>query len=236
MRIFEPILGDKANSLCETITAYQFVCEAEQRCIVSGDHTRTIQVATPTVGGLMKFAVKTATCLGCKTPLRANNSVKSESLARVVRYLNFRTNDPLLQTALCATTVGRDSGSSTRNRSPPRQSCKCGSRACGRSVNDARARCIRYVSNCRSFCMSKMLSQSRIGCPVFQSRLPDLLYAQEGAKGRGGRECGSRSLRGRAVVDALLASKLDGRFVVSCELCDQDGRLHMPLSCTHTSR
>jgi DNA polymerase delta subunit 1 len=45
--------------------------------IVSGEHTRTIQIATPTVGGLMKFAVKTVTCLGCKTPLRANNSVSS---------------------------------------------------------------------------------------------------------------------------------------------------------------
>ncbi|KAI9635703.1 putative delta DNA polymerase [Dioszegia hungarica] len=52
MRIFEPILGEKAGSL------------------LSGDHTRSIQIATPTVGGLMKFAVKTVTCLGCKTPLR----------------------------------------------------------------------------------------------------------------------------------------------------------------------
>lgn len=59
MRIFEPILGEKASGL------------------LSGDHTRAIQIATPTVGGLMKFAVKTVTCLGCKTPLRANNSVKN---------------------------------------------------------------------------------------------------------------------------------------------------------------
>ncbi|KAI0295971.1 hypothetical protein BC826DRAFT_1006478 [Russula brevipes] len=59
LRIFEPILGEKANSL------------------LSGEHTRTIQIATPTVGGLMKFAVKTVTCLGCKTPLRANNSVSN---------------------------------------------------------------------------------------------------------------------------------------------------------------
>ena len=44
---------------------------------MSGDHTRTIQIATPTVGGLMKFAVKTVTCLGCKTALRPSNSVKS---------------------------------------------------------------------------------------------------------------------------------------------------------------
>jgi len=60
MRIFEPILGEKANSL------------------LSGGHTRSIQIATPTVGGLMKFAVKTVTCMGCKTPLRANNSVSTD--------------------------------------------------------------------------------------------------------------------------------------------------------------
>ncbi len=79
MRIFEPILGEKANSLraprilfCLMLsTVLSFVI------IVSGEHTRTIQIATPTVGGLMKFAVKTVTCLGCKTPLRANNSVSS---------------------------------------------------------------------------------------------------------------------------------------------------------------
>ncbi|THU91856.1 hypothetical protein K435DRAFT_829789 [Dendrothele bispora CBS 962.96] len=29
-------------------------------------------------GGLMKFAVKTVTCLGCKTPLRANNSLNKD--------------------------------------------------------------------------------------------------------------------------------------------------------------
>ncbi|CAE6482066.1 unnamed protein product [Rhizoctonia solani] len=56
-RIFEPILGEKAAA-----------------ALLSGSHTRTIQIATPTIGGLMKFAVKTVTCLGCKTPLKANNS------------------------------------------------------------------------------------------------------------------------------------------------------------------
>ncbi|KAJ3821920.1 DNA polymerase family B-domain-containing protein [Lentinula raphanica] len=61
MRIFEPILGEKASSL------------------LTGEHTRTIQIATPTVGGLMKFAVKTVTCLGCKTALRANNSTHKNS-------------------------------------------------------------------------------------------------------------------------------------------------------------
>ncbi|KAG8679676.1 DNA-directed DNA polymerase delta, partial [Ceratobasidium sp. 395] len=42
MRIFEPILGEKAAGT-----------------LLSGSHTRTIQIATPTIGGLMKFAVKT---------------------------------------------------------------------------------------------------------------------------------------------------------------------------------
>ncbi|KAG0255187.1 DNA-directed DNA polymerase delta [Actinomortierella ambigua] len=56
LRIFEPILGEKAESL------------------LSGDHTRTIQVSTPSIGGLMRFAVKTLTCLGCKTPLKKGES------------------------------------------------------------------------------------------------------------------------------------------------------------------
>lgn len=60
MRIFEPILGDKANSL------------------LAGEHTRTISIATPTIGGLMKFAVRTVTCLGCKTPLKTNNKGESQ--------------------------------------------------------------------------------------------------------------------------------------------------------------
>ncbi|GAA5907898.1 DNA-directed DNA polymerase delta POL3 [Sporobolomyces salmoneus] len=55
MRIFEPILGEKASSL------------------LAGDHTRTVSIVAPTVGGLMKFAVKTVTCLGCRTPLKPNS-------------------------------------------------------------------------------------------------------------------------------------------------------------------
>lgn len=51
-RIFEPILGPK---------------RADQ--LLTGDHTRTISVAVPTMGGLMKFTKKTQTCMGCKTPL-----------------------------------------------------------------------------------------------------------------------------------------------------------------------
>lgn len=51
-RIFEPVIGEKkANSL------------------LTGEHTRSISVAAPTMGGLMKFAKKTQTCMGCKKPL-----------------------------------------------------------------------------------------------------------------------------------------------------------------------
>ncbi|KIJ55415.1 hypothetical protein M422DRAFT_73327 [Sphaerobolus stellatus SS14] len=67
LRIFEPVLGEKAQSL------------------LSGDHTRTIQISTPSVGGLMKFAVKTVTCLGCKTPLKATNSFKGGAVCNNCR-------------------------------------------------------------------------------------------------------------------------------------------------------
>jgi DNA polymerase delta subunit 1 len=56
MRIFEPVMGDKASSL------------------LAGNHTRTVAVAAPTSGAMLKFAVKTATCLGCKAPLKHNPS------------------------------------------------------------------------------------------------------------------------------------------------------------------
>ena len=77
MRIFEPILGEKASLLCKCSPVPQ-VYMTNMASAVSGDHTRTIQIATPTVGGLMKFAVKTRTCLGCKTALKPTNSVPGE--------------------------------------------------------------------------------------------------------------------------------------------------------------
>jgi len=51
-RIFEPILGEK---------------KAAQ--LLTGEHTRSISVAAPALGGLMKFTKKTQTCMGCKKPL-----------------------------------------------------------------------------------------------------------------------------------------------------------------------
>ena len=91
MRIFEPILGEKANSLRESILP--LALSAYANFVVSGGHTRAIQIATPTVGGLMKFAVKTVTCMGCKTPLRTNNSVTSEPVPRFSWELHSQPSD-----------------------------------------------------------------------------------------------------------------------------------------------
>jgi DNA polymerase delta subunit 1 len=51
-RIFEPILG-----------------ESKAASLLNGDHTRSISVAAPSIGGLMKFAKRVHTCMGCKKPL-----------------------------------------------------------------------------------------------------------------------------------------------------------------------
>ncbi|KAK2581604.1 hypothetical protein KPH14_002110 [Odynerus spinipes] len=52
VRIFEPILGEKAHSL-----------------LLRGDHTRTKTVATSKVGALAAFTRKKETCIGCKAVL-----------------------------------------------------------------------------------------------------------------------------------------------------------------------
>nr|BAJ78755.1 DNA polymerase delta catalytic subunit [Blattella nipponica] len=52
LRIFEPILGDKAESI-----------------LLRGDHTRTKAVVTSRVGALSAFTRKKETCIGCKAVL-----------------------------------------------------------------------------------------------------------------------------------------------------------------------
>ncbi|XP_043474062.1 DNA polymerase delta catalytic subunit isoform X1 [Leptopilina heterotoma] len=52
VRIFEPILGDRAESL-----------------LLKGEHTRTKTVATSRVGALVAFTKKKEVCLGCKAVL-----------------------------------------------------------------------------------------------------------------------------------------------------------------------
>lgn len=51
LRIFEPILKNASKEL------------------LHGAHTRSISVPTPSNSGIMKFAKKQLTCIGCKTPL-----------------------------------------------------------------------------------------------------------------------------------------------------------------------
>jgi DNA polymerase delta subunit 1 len=46
--------------------------------LIAGDHTRTIQIAAPKTGGLMKFAVKKKTCLGCKAVLKNQDAAVCE--------------------------------------------------------------------------------------------------------------------------------------------------------------
>eukprot|EP00124_Ichthyophonus_hoferi_P000144 Ihof_evm8s5 gene=Ihof_evmTU8s5 len=56
IRIFEPIMG-----------------QGKVQSLLAGEHTRTISVATPTIGGLMKFTKKITTCIGCKARLPRND-------------------------------------------------------------------------------------------------------------------------------------------------------------------
>lgn len=59
LRIFEPILGEaKAESV-----------------LLKGDHTRCKTVLTSKVGGLMAFAKKRSTCIGCKAVLNHDGAV-----------------------------------------------------------------------------------------------------------------------------------------------------------------
>jgi len=60
VRIFEPILGEKAESL-----------------LLKGDHTRTKCIATSQVGALAAFTRKKETCLGCKAVLPPDREEKA---------------------------------------------------------------------------------------------------------------------------------------------------------------
>ncbi|GBG84624.1 hypothetical protein CBR_g38906 [Chara braunii] len=51
LRIFDPILKNASKEL------------------LHGDHTRSVSIATPSVGGMMKYAKKRRSCMGCKAPL-----------------------------------------------------------------------------------------------------------------------------------------------------------------------
>jgi DNA polymerase delta subunit 1 len=52
LRIFEPILKNASKEL------------------LHGSHTRAVSISTPSNSGIMKFAKKQLTCLGCKAVIR----------------------------------------------------------------------------------------------------------------------------------------------------------------------
>jgi len=58
VRIFEPILGSKAES-----------------SLLHGEHTRTRSVVTSKIGGLAGFTTRKSTCVGCKTVLPDDRAV-----------------------------------------------------------------------------------------------------------------------------------------------------------------
>ncbi|EJD34100.1 putative delta DNA polymerase [Auricularia subglabra TFB-10046 SS5] len=55
MRIFEPVLGARAQGL------------------LFGNHANSMKIATPTEGGIVTYVVKKQRCLGCKTELNSRN-------------------------------------------------------------------------------------------------------------------------------------------------------------------
>ncbi|XP_052797645.1 DNA polymerase delta catalytic subunit-like [Mya arenaria] len=59
MRIFEPILGEKRA----------------ESVLLKGEHTRTKTLVASKVGGLMSFAKKKSSCIGCKVPLDDDSAV-----------------------------------------------------------------------------------------------------------------------------------------------------------------
>jgi len=64
-----------SNQLSKPLTRiYEPIIENVEKNLLQGEHTRKIFIPTPTArkGSLAMFAVKKATCLGCKVPIESN--------------------------------------------------------------------------------------------------------------------------------------------------------------------
>ncbi|XP_038073586.1 DNA polymerase delta catalytic subunit-like [Patiria miniata] len=80
LRIFEPVIGE----------------HKAQAVLFKGEHTLTKTKVTSKIGGLMAFAKKRSTCIGCKTPLDKDNSavckhcknIETEIYQKEVIHLN----------------------------------------------------------------------------------------------------------------------------------------------------
>lgn len=76
LRIFEPILGDKAESVLLSMICFLFsaIFFNDNILIIifsEGEHTRSRSIMTSKVGGLAGFIKKKEACLGCKALLSA---------------------------------------------------------------------------------------------------------------------------------------------------------------------
>nr|WDA42964.1 DNA polymerase delta catalytic subunit [Fagopyrum tataricum] len=60
LRIFEPIMKNASKEL------------------LTGSHTRAISISTPSAGGIMKFAKKQLSCIGCRALIRGNDQLLCE--------------------------------------------------------------------------------------------------------------------------------------------------------------
>lgn len=69
LRIFEPILGDKAESVLLSMYFFHLLDPYLMLTISEGEHTRTRSIMTSKVGGLSSFMKKKESCLGCKALL-----------------------------------------------------------------------------------------------------------------------------------------------------------------------
>jgi len=139
LRIFEPILGEKASSLRKSRSAHDYRGMSAQSAAsfsltVAGDHTRTVSIVAPTVGGLMKFAVKTVTCLGCRTPLKPGSLSESASCFSPLAILTGKALSHS-QIKPSVRIVDLELPNSTRNRSHSLQTQKPHSLDSGLNVN-----------------------------------------------------------------------------------------------------
>jgi hypothetical protein len=89
----------------------------------------------------MKFAVKTVTCLGCKTPLRANNSVKSRSPSSFICAHAYAWPQMVPYVGI----VVPEWESCIKNKLRAHRSCKSDFRDFGHSVSAVKGLFIRYV-------------------------------------------------------------------------------------------
>lgn len=134
-------------------------------CLPEGDHTRCKTVLTSKVGGLMAFAQKRSTCIGCRAVLKTNG-------VYVCVCIDFHFNDVLMldvcchiSQRLCVISARRKSLNCTRRRWA---AClnTCFLFACLNTVWKASLHCP-YPLLFFSFFLTSNKREDRVFCNVF---------------------------------------------------------------------